>query len=66
MKNKRLLLAIFLSIFILFNCSSSEDFKVLHQVTGGIQTNCYLLFGTKTKDAALFDVAGQIDTLLIS
>lgn len=64
MKYKQLFLAILLSVFLLLNCSSSEDIKVLHQVTGGIHTNCYLLYGTKTKDAALFDVAGPIDTLL--
>jgi len=65
MKNKQLFVVILLSFFLLFNCSSSEDFKVLHQVTGGIQTNCYLLYGTKTKEAALFDVGGPIDSLLI-
>jgi len=64
MKNKQVFLIVFISVFILFSCSSSEDFIVLHQVTGGIQTNSYLLYGSKTKDAALFDVGGPIDTLL--
>ena len=65
MKNKQLFIIILLIFFLLINCSSSEDFKVLHQVTGGIDTNCYLLYSTKTKEAALFDVGGSIDSLLI-
>jgi len=55
---------IILSLFLFLNCSSHEEFKVIHQVTGGIETNCYLLYGTKSKEAALFDVAGPIDSLL--
>ncbi len=41
-----------------------EDFKVLHQVTGPIETNCYLIFGTKSKEAALIDPGWQVDTLI--
>jgi hydroxyacylglutathione hydrolase len=51
-------------LLFLFTCSSPKDFVVLHQVTGVGQTNCYLLYDTNTKEAALTDVGGPIDTLL--
>jgi len=44
-------------------CSQPNKLLVNHQVTG-LDTNCYLLYDTKTKEAALFDVGGPIDTLL--
>ena len=60
---KQFLIALAL-LLLLIGCSSSENFQVLHQVTGGIDTNCYLIYGEKTREAALIDVAGPIDTLL--
>jgi glyoxylase-like metal-dependent hydrolase (beta-lactamase superfamily II) len=53
-------------IFFLFflQCSQTENVVIKHQVTGPIDCNCYLVYGTKTKEAALIDVAGPIDTLL--
>jgi len=51
-------------LFLAFNCSVSEDFKVLHQVTGPIETNCYLIYGTESKEAALIDPGGSVDTLV--
>lgn len=55
-----------LVIFFLFQfCSTSvEDFKVVRQVTGPIETNCYLLYDVKSREAALFDIGGTIDSLL--
>ncbi len=50
--------------FFLISCSKSSELIVLHQVTGPIETNCYLLYDTQTKEAALIDVAGPIDTLV--
>lgn len=64
MKRSQLLVPVVLSFFLFLNCSNQEEFRVIHQVTGGIETNCYLLYGTESKEAALFDVAGTIDTLL--
>ena len=52
------------TLLLLFTCSAPKDFVVLHQVAGPGQTNCYLLYDTNTKEAALIDVGGQIDTLL--
>lgn len=54
-------------IFIFFfqiSFSQNEDFKVLNQVTGPIETNCYLIYGVTTKEAALIDPAWLIDTLI--
>jgi glyoxylase-like metal-dependent hydrolase (beta-lactamase superfamily II) len=59
---KRLILLTLL--LFLFTCSTPKDFIVLHQVTGPIETNCYLLYDLNSKEAALFDVGGAIDTLL--
>ena len=53
---------IFLIIF--FGCASPDEYVILHQVTGPINTNCYLLYDIKSKEAALFDVGGPVDSLL--
>jgi len=62
MKIFKLILVFF--IFVLANCTSTEEIHVAYQVTGAVKTNCYLLFGDKSKEAALIDVGGPIDTLL--
>jgi hydroxyacylglutathione hydrolase len=50
---------------ILFSCSTVEPgLRILHQVTGPIETNCYLIYDTKTREAALVDVGDAIDTLI--
>jgi glyoxylase-like metal-dependent hydrolase (beta-lactamase superfamily II) len=51
-------------IIFLFQCSQTENLIIKHQVTGPADANCYLIYGTKTKEAALIDVAGPIDTLM--
>jgi len=53
-----------LPLLFLFTCSAPKDLVVLHQVTGSGQTNCYLLYDANSKEAALVDVGGPIDTLL--
>lgn len=53
-----------LPLLFLLNCSASKDYVVLHQVSGPGQTNCYLLYDANSKEAALVDVGGPIDTLL--
>lgn len=64
MKNKVLSFLICLLIPILVNsCSTSEEVVVIHQVTGSIETNCYLLQDAKSNEAALIDIGGPIDTL---
>ena len=56
----------FISIMLLlhFGCGRTEDFKVIHQVTGPIKANCYLIYGPESKQAALIDPGGQIDILV--
>ena len=44
-------------------CSKSEKYSVFHQVTGLGETNTYLLYDERSKEAALFDVGGPIDKL---
>lgn len=62
-KTRSLFSFLILSLLLLF-CAPSDTLKVLHQVTGPIQTNCYLLYDTKSKEAALIDIGGPIDSLL--
>lgn len=50
--------------FLLISCTKSSDLVVLHQVTGPIDTNCYLLYDAQTKEAALIDIGGPIDSLM--
>ncbi len=45
-------------------CAKPGELAVIHQVTGPVQTNCYLIYDTATKDAALIDVGGQVDSLV--
>ena len=57
------LIAFLLAIF--FSCSTTEpELKILHQVTGPIETNCYLIYDNQTMEAALVDVGDKIDTLV--
>jgi hydroxyacylglutathione hydrolase len=63
MKKKQFFFLIFF-FFFQFSFTNAEDFKVLHQVTGPIKTNCYLIYGIESKEAALIDPGGPIDTLI--
>jgi hydroxyacylglutathione hydrolase len=49
---------------MLYSCTAVEDFKVIRQVAGPIETNSYLIFGTKSKEAAIIDPGWCIDTLI--
>jgi len=65
MKKKNIQLIILLGmVFLAGACKKSGELVVLHQVTGPVETNCYLLYDAKTREAALIDVGGPIDTLL--
>ena len=57
---------IFGPVFVLLFCfcTATGSLEVHQQVTGPIQTNCYLLYDTGSKEAALFDVGGSIDSLV--
>ena len=52
-------------LWLMAACSPSNNFVVLRQATGPIMTNCYLLYDEASKEAALFDVGGPIDSLLM-
>lgn len=52
-----------LSGLLLIRCATSQDLTVRRQVTG-LETNCYLIFDEVSKEAALIDVGGPIDSLL--
>ncbi len=41
-----------------------SEFVLEHQVTGPLHTNCYLLYDKQSKEAALFDVGGEIEHLV--
>jgi len=49
-----------------FGCRTIEEIKVIHEVIGPIETNCYLIYGMKSKQAALIDPGGQVDNLIAS
>lgn len=65
MKKRIIVLSVLLGlVFLSGSCKKSGEPVVLHQVTGPVETNCYLLYDAKSKEAALIDVGGPIDTLL--
>ncbi len=39
------------------------DFVILHEVTGPMKTNAYLLYDRASREAALFDAGGAVDSL---
>lgn len=57
-------LGLTVAALLLAQCAPSERLVVNCEVTGPIETNCYLLYTEKSKEAVLFDVGGPIDTLL--
>jgi glyoxylase-like metal-dependent hydrolase (beta-lactamase superfamily II) len=57
-------LLILLLLHPIISCQKAGKLEVLHQVTGPIKTNCYLLYEVNSGEAALFDVGGDISTLL--
>lgn len=63
LRNLRLHLLVLLCL-VQFGCNKSESIRVLREVTGPYQTNCYLIYGTASKEAALIDPGWQIDTLV--
>ena len=63
MKRKNIFLSL-LFCMIQLSCSHPETFKVMREVTGPYQTNCYLIYGTRSGEAALIDPGWQIDTLV--
>lgn len=52
-------------VVLLLGCSGADRLEIRHQVTGGIQTNCYLIYDAKTREAALIDVAGRVEELVM-
>ena len=57
MGNKSLkYLILSLLLFQAIGCQHTDKLEVLHQVSGPIETNCYLLYHVKSGEAAIFDV----------
>jgi len=57
-----LLITLTLMVVSMASCSSSD--LILQKQTTGLETNCYLLYDTATREAAVIDVGGPIDDLL--
>lgn len=55
---------VFIICLLQLACSQPAGFKVLREVTGPYQTNCYLIYATESKEAALIDPGWEIDTLV--
>lgn len=51
-------------LILTLTCSQSGKLVVLHEATGPNETNCYLVYDAKSKEAALIDVGGPIDSLI--
>jgi len=62
-KAARFLLEMMLLGLMLPGLQASNRLILERQVTGPIETNCYLLYDEKSKEAALFDVGGPIERL---
>jgi len=54
-----------LFVFILqFDSTIAADFKVIRQITGFVETNCYLIYDLKSKEAAIIDPGWHVDTII--
>ncbi|SYZ74573.1 Beta-lactamase domain protein [Candidatus Zixiibacteriota bacterium] len=62
-KTTRLYLFLIIVLLLFVACSGEHGFKVAHQLAGTGETNCYLLYDLNSREAALFDVGGPIDSL---
>jgi len=49
---------------LVISCARPGELVVRHEVTGPVETNCYLLYDTRSKEAALIDVGGPVDSLV--
>jgi len=58
-----LYLIVLVLVFALLHCSRVGNLEVVRQVTG-LETNCYLIYDLDSREAALIDVGGPIDSLL--
>jgi hydroxyacylglutathione hydrolase len=63
MKRNKIYLSL-LFCLIQISCSTTESFKVIREIAGPYQTNCYLIYGTQSKEAALIDPGWKIDSLV--
>lgn len=52
-----------LALGLTLGCSERTDLRVVREVTGPGETNCYLVFDTRSAEAALVDVGGAVDSL---
>jgi hydroxyacylglutathione hydrolase len=60
----RIFVSAFLLLFVFTPELLTQNYEVLHQVTGFMNTNSYLVYDKSSKEAALVDPAGSIDTLM--
>lgn len=56
------LLCFFMFMFLLqFKIATASDLKVICQVIGFAETNCYLIYDSNSKEAAVIDPGWQAD-----
>jgi len=51
-------------ILLVVSCTDRGELVVLHEVTGPVETNSYLLYDARSKEAAFIDVGGPVDSLV--
>jgi glyoxylase-like metal-dependent hydrolase (beta-lactamase superfamily II) len=49
---------------VLLSCAKSGNVEVLKEVTGPGETNCYLVYDSASKEAAIIDVGGEVPGLV--
>lgn len=49
---------------LVISCASHSELVIRHEVTGPVETNCCLLYDARSKEAALIDVGGPVDSLV--
>jgi len=55
---------VFLPLLFSLGCADSGGLRVAREITGPGGTNCYLIYDAVSKEAALIDVGGKVDSLL--
>jgi hydroxyacylglutathione hydrolase len=62
--SRKCLWALIILLLLNIACSTTEEWFVASEIAGPVHTNCYLLYTLPTREAAIFDVAGPLDSLV--
>jgi len=64
MKTRKSIVITLLMILLAVRCAGTGNLVIKHEINGPIETNCYLIYDDVSKEAALIDLGGPVDSLV--